>query len=149
VLLRYCGIFVTKFYDAYKAVFDRVKADVEAKSNIRQVVLGEQFKLANLPLAIINPTTTTIRSVILGSTLENVIGFDVLVVIRETEPEDWFEDIVSVMADVVDALLVDRTLNGTVKDVAPTRFEPGEIKMMQKLYYGGVVRFEALLHYKP
>jgi hypothetical protein len=137
------------YYATYKAVFDRAKVDLEAKSSIKQVVLGEQFKLANLPLAIINPTTTTIRSVILGSTLENVIGFDVLIIIRETEPEDWFEDIVSVMADVVDAVLADRTLNGTVKDVAPTGFEPGEIKMTQGLYYGGVVRFEALLHYTP
>jgi hypothetical protein len=137
------------YYATYKAVFDRVKVDLEAKSSIKQVVLGEQFKLANLPLAIINPTTTTITKIILGSTLRNMIGFDVLIVIRETEPKDWFEDIVSVMADVVDALLADRTLNNTVKDVAPTAFEPGEIKMMQKLYYGGVVRFEALLHYTP
>ena len=140
---------MAKFYDVYKAVFDRVKVDLEAKKTIKQVILGEQFKLANLPLAIINPTTTTITKVILGSTLENVIGFDVLVVIRETEPKDWFKDIVSVMADVVDAVLADRTLNGAAKDVAPILFEPGEIKMMQKLYYGGVVRFEALLHWKP
>jgi len=140
---------MAKFYDVYKAVFDRVKVDLEAKKTIRQVVLGEQFKLANLPLAIINPTTTTVRSVILGSTIENRIGLDVLIIIRETEPSNWFSDIVSVMADVVDAVLADRTLNGAAKDVAPTRFEPGEIKMMQKLYYGGVVRFEALLHYKP
>ena len=137
------------YYITFKNVFDRVKVDLEAKKTIKQVILGEQFKLANLPLAIINPTTTTIRSVILGSTLENIIGFDVLVVIRESQPKDWFVDIVSVMADVMDALLADRTLNGAAKDVAPTRFEPGEIKMMQKLYYGGVVRFEALLHYKP
>jgi len=137
------------YYATYKAVFNRVKVDLEAKSSIKQVVLGEQFKLTKLPLAIINPTTTTIRNVILGSTLENIIGFDVLIVIRESQPKDWFVDIVSVMADIVDAVLADRTLNGTVKDVGPTRFEPGEIKMMQKLYYGGVIRFEALLHYKP
>jgi len=73
------------YYTTFKAVFDRVKTDLEAKSSIKQVILGEQFKLTKLPLAIINPTTTTIRSVILGSTLENVIGFDVLLVIH-----DWF-----------------------------------------------------------
>jgi hypothetical protein len=137
------------YYASFKAVFDRVKVDLQAKSSIKQVVLGEQFKLTELPLAIINPTSTAIRSIILGATLENLIGFDVLIIIRETVPEDWFEDIVSVMADVVDALLADRTLEGFVKDVAPTRFEPGEIKMAQGLYYGGVVRFEALLHYTP
>ena len=137
------------YYTTFKAVFDRVKTDLEAKNSIKQVVLGEQFKLTNLPLAIINPTTTTISKVILGSILENVIGFDVLIIIRETMPTNWFTDIVSVMADVVDALLADRTLNGTVKDVSPSSFEPGEIKMMQKLYYGGVVRFEAMLLYTP
>ena len=137
------------YYKTFKDVFDRVKVDLEAKSSIKQVILGEQFKLANLPLAIINPTTTTITKIILGSTLGNTIGFDVLIVIRETEPKNWFTDIVSVMGDVVDALLADRNLGGAVKNVTPTAFEPGEIHMMKKLYYGGVVRFEALLHYKP
>jgi hypothetical protein len=67
--------------------------------------------------------------------------------IRETEPSNWFTDIVSVMGDVVDKILADRGLNGTVKDVIPTFFSPSEIRTQGKLYYGGVVKFSALMFF--
>jgi len=112
-------------------------------------VLGEQFKLTNLPLAIINPSASSFTQAEIGDTLTNTLNFEVLVLIRETEPENWFTDIISPMSDVVDAVLADRTLNGKVKDCMPTSFEPGEIKMFNRLYYGGLIRFKALLHYTP
>ena len=67
---------------------------------------------------------------------------------RETEPENWFEDVVSLMSEVLDAFLTDRTLNGTVKDVAPTFFAPGEIRFVNRLYYGGAIKFTTLTYYK-
>ena len=137
------------YYETYKAVFDRVKTVLEGVTSIKQVVVGGQFKLTNLPVAIVNPTETNIRQAVLGEMLENEISFDVVVVIRETEPSDWFNEIISVLGDVTDAILADRTLNGTVKDVIPTFFSPGEITFKQKLYYGGVVRFTAKLFYSP
>ena len=137
------------YYETYKAVFDRVKTVLEGVTSIKQVVVGGQFKLTNLPVAIVNPTETNIRQAVLGEMLENEISFDVVVVIRETEPSDWFNEIISVLGDVTDAILADRTLNGTVKDVIPTFFSPGEITFKQKLYYGGVVRFLAKLYYTP
>jgi hypothetical protein len=81
--------------------------------------------------------------------LENHVTFSVIVMIRETEPSDWFADIISPMGDVMDAIIADSTLNGTVKDVNPIFFSPGEIRTQGKLYYGGVVRFEALLLFTP
>lgn len=136
---------MTKYYDAYKAVFDQVKTELEAVSSLKNVVLGEQFRLTEMPMAIINPEPTDISQATFGSMLENKIGFSVLLMIRETEPSNWFIDIVSTMGDVVDKILNDRTLNGTVKDVLPTFFSPGEIRTQGKLYFGGIVRFEALL----
>jgi len=137
------------FYTSYKAVFDAVKTALQGKSSLKKVVLGEKFKIAEFPMAVINATATTITQATLGSRLENRVGFEVLLIVKGTEPEDWFADIISVMGDVVDAILADRTLNNTVKDVWPTRFEPGEILLPQKRYYGGVVAFEALLYYTP
>lgn len=137
------------YYETYKAVFDQVKTVLGQVTSIKQVVVGGQFKLTNLPVAIVNPTETNIRQAVLGEMLENEISFDVVVVIRETEPSDWFNEIISVLGDVTDAILADRTLNGTVKDVIPTFFSPGEITFKQKLYYGGVVRFIAKLYYTP
>jgi len=138
---------MTKYYDSYKAVFDQVKAYLEAIASIKSVVLGEQFKVTSLPMAVVNPEPTDIAQAVFGSMLENKITFSVVLMIRETEPSNWFTDIVSVMGDVVDKILADRGLNGTVKDVIPTFFSPGEIRTQGKLYYGGVVKFSALMFF--
>jgi len=137
------------FYDSYKAVFDRVRSVLQGVSSIKQVVLGERFRLQQLPLAIVNPGETGISQAEIGTLLQCSIGFDVILVVRSTEPEDWFSDVLAVMGDVVDALLADRTLGGAVKDVKPVTFTPGEIRFTEKLYYGGLVGFEALLFYSP
>jgi hypothetical protein len=136
-------------YATYKAIFDRVQADITAKTSIKAVSLGEQFRLTSLPLAIINPEETLIEQETMGEALLCKINFSVVLVIRETEPADWFTEILTVLADAFDAIVADRTLNGTVKDTTPTLFSPGEIKMQSKLYYGGVVRFVAQLEYTP
>jgi len=140
---------VTKYYDSYKAMFDQVKAFLQTLSSIKNVVLGENFKVGDLPMAVINPEPTDISQAVFGSMLENKITFSVVLMIRETEPTNWFGDIVSIIGDVVDKILSDRTLNSTVKDVLPTFFSPGEIRTQNKLYFGGVVRFEALLLFTP
>ena len=137
------------YYKTYKAVFDQVKSILEKVEELKQVFLGESLKLTDLPVAIINPTETTVSQAEIGDLLENEVTFDVVVVIRETEPEDVFEELVKPLGKVYDAILANRTLNDTVKDVRPTFFSPGEIRFRNKLYYGGVVRFTAKLFYTP
>jgi hypothetical protein len=138
-----------KYYDAFNAVFTQVKADLQAVSSIKNVVLGEEFRVANLPMVVINPEHTDIKQGAFGSLLENRINFSVILMIRETEPCNWFADIISPMGDVMDKILSDRSLGGAVKDTTPTLFAPGEIKTRGKLYYGGVLRFQSLLHFSP
>ena len=53
------------------------------------------------------------------------------------------------MGDVVDAVLADRKLAGKVKDCCPVGFAPGEIKFQDKLLFGGIVRFKAVLWFEP
>lgn len=137
------------FYTTYKAVFDAVKTQIETKSAIKTVVLGEQFTVGNLPKAIINAEPSPISQAALGSLLQAKVNFSVILTILEYAPKDWFTDVIEVMADVVDAILANRTLSGKAKDCVPTGFAPGEIKFQDKLFYGGVVRFEALLLYQP
>ena len=140
---------MTKYYDAYKAVFDRVKANLETVSSIKAVVLGEQFRLTELPLAIVNPEPTEISQAAFGGILDNKIGISIVLMIRETEPSDWFTDIITVMGDALDKILSDPTLNNTVRDIMPTVFGPGEIRTQNKLFYGGVLKFQALMFFTP
>jgi hypothetical protein len=135
------------FYTSYKDVFDAVKAAVETKSSIKSVLLGEQFSYDQLPKAVINALPSPISQGTLGELLEVKVNFSVILVINEYAPKDWFQDIITVMADVVDAVLADRTFGGKVVDVIPTNFSPGEIKFENKLFFGGEIRFEALLYH--
>lgn len=135
------------FYSSYNNVFSQLQTTLETIDSIKQVVLGEQFRLSNLPLAVINPSSTRISQGNIGEMLELRVNGEVIVVVRETEPEDWFTEIVSVMGDVMDAVLSDRTLSDNVLDINPREFTPGEITFSNQLYYGGLLVFEILLHY--
>ena len=134
------------YYANYKAVFDAIKAAVETKESIKTVILGERFTLGSLPKAIINAEPSPISQAAMGEFLETRVRGSIVLVILEYEPEDWFNDIISVMGDCVDAILEDRSLGGVVFDCSPTGFAPGEIKFKEKTFYGGVVRWEAILH---
>ena len=135
------------YYSSYKAVFDAVKAAVEAKESIKTVILGERFTVGDLPKAIINAEPAPIGQAAMGEFTETRVRGSILLVILEYEPEDWFTDIIAVMGDCVDAILEDRSLGGVAFDCSPTGFAPGEVKFKEKTYFGGVVRWEAILHY--
>jgi hypothetical protein len=135
------------FYTPYKDLFDAVKAAIETKSAIKSVLLGEQFTYGSLPKAVINALPSPISQGALGKLLEVKVNFSVILVINEYEPKDWFQDIIAVMADVVDAVLADRTLGGKAADVIPTSFSPGEIKFENKLFYGGEIRFQGVVYH--
>jgi hypothetical protein len=137
------------YYTSYKAVFEAVKAAVEAKDAIQTVILGESFTVGGLPKAIINAEPSPIGQATMGELTETKVRGSIVLVILEYEPEDWFADIIAVMGDCVDAILDDRTLNGSVFDCKPTGFSPGEIKFKEKVFFGGVVRWEATMHYEP
>lgn len=107
--------------------------------SIKTVVLGEQFTLGNLPKAIINAVGAPIQQETLGSILRVKANFEVILVIRDYEPKDWFIDIIPVMADVVDAILADQTLGGITLDCVPTGFFPGEVKFDDKVLFGGKI----------
>jgi len=137
------------FYASYKAVFDAVEAAVKTKTAIKTVILGERFTIEGLPKAIVNAEPAPIGQATMGEMLEVKVRGSIVLVILEYEPKDWFTDIIAVMGDVVDAILADRTLGSVVFDCTPTAFAPGEIKFKEKVFYGGVVRWEAILHYAP
>jgi hypothetical protein len=134
------------YYTSYKAVFDAIKTAVESKESIRTVILGERFTVGSLPKAIINAEPSPIGQAAMGEFTETRVRGSIVLIILEYEPEDWFNDIIAVMSDCVDAILADRSLGGVVFDFSPTGFAPGEIKFKEKTFYGGVVRWEAILH---
>ncbi len=137
------------FYTAYKAVFDAVQDAIEATDSIETVILGDQVTVSPLPKAIISAMPSPIKQFLQGDQLEVKVRGSIVLVIIEHEPKDWFTDIISVMGEVMDAILSDRTLGGKVFDCIPTSFIPGEIKFKEATFYGGEIRFEATMYYNP
>lgn len=151
------------FYSAYAAVFTAVKTALvyvpaegetpaSGVASIGTVLLGEQFTPGALPVAIINAEPSPVGQAAMRDLLEVKVRGSVVLVLREYAPEDWFVDVISVMGDVADAILADRGLGGVCFDCYLTGFSPGELKfaaVKDKLFYGGVVRFEAVVHYEP
>ena len=153
------------YYASYKAVFDAIKtalvyvaavppvgevlgSPAQGVESIKTVILGERFTVGGLPKAIISAEPSPIGQLTMGELTETKVRGSIVLVILEYEPKDWFTDIIAVMGDVVDAILEDRTLAGAAFDCCPTGFAPGEIKFKEKVFFGGVVRWEAVLHYE-
>jgi hypothetical protein len=139
-------------YNAYKPVFDDVKTKLDAIDSIQRVVMAERFSVTNLPMCVVNMDEAPIERLTIskvGPKLALNISFSVIIFVMETEPTDWMIDIISIMCDVFDALVADNHLSGTVLDVWPTFFAPGEAYVKDRLYYGGIIRFQALVHFTP
>jgi len=136
------------YHAFYEGVYDAVRAAVATVTALKQVVCGERFVLQDTPCAIINPGEVAITQEDAGSALYNAVAIEVVLIVRENEPDDWFDEVVEVLGDILDAVIVDRTLGGLVLDVAPTGFAPAEIRVANRLYSGGVVTFMALAVYE-
>jgi hypothetical protein len=135
------------FKDELEDVFDQVKTDLE-KVNGLTVILGGPMRLGvNLPQAIVNPLPSPMRRSHDAGGIEAMLTFEVVLVIQEAEPANWFDEIIDVMGDALDKILQDSTLSGEVDDCWPTMFSPAAIRFTSKLYYGGVIRFQARLLY--
>lgn len=186
---------MTGFYSAYKAVFDAVKkallyvpavpevpavpahdgipevpavpaVPASGVASLKTVVLGEQFTPGGLPKAVINAEPAPGAPETQDGMLVVKVRISVALAVLEYAPKDWFTDVISVMGDVVDAILADRTLGGKANDCVPTLFAPGEItltgkerssagaavlaaEVKNKVLYGGIVGFEAEMFYAP
>jgi hypothetical protein len=137
------------FYTRYKAVFAAVASKLTAASLTPKLV-GENFALApDAPVILIDAQPAFVKPLDMDSDLEVTVRMDLLVLVRETVPASWFDDIITVMGKVADAILADRTLNGSVRDVYPTTFSPGVINYRNKTFYGGSVGLTAVYYFAP
>ncbi len=81
------------------------------------------------------------------------IVIDVAVICRDTEPDDWHTDVISVMGKIFDEVCNENTLQGAVDDLVPLSFEAGRISITgtegasSKIYYGGLMQFRARAFY--
>ncbi len=168
---------VNSFYSAYEAVFTAIKGvldyvpgvpevpgvpahdgepeipavpAVPASGVAKTVFVGENFALTpDTPVILVDPSSSSVVPLEMGSALEVTVRVNLLVLVRESAPQDWFDGIIDVMGDVVDAILSDRTLSGAVQDIYPTSFSPGTISYRGKTFYGGQVSLEGVLFFEP
>ena len=129
----------------YRDLFEQVKAALQGIPSIKTVLVGEAFRLGELPMAVITPRETLGERRSMNHLIKYTINFDVHIIIRETEPENWLSDILPILCEAHDALMGDDTLGGRAEIITPTLFSPGEITAGNRLFYGGLIRFQAVI----
>ena len=142
------------FEDEYTAIFDDIYDSIKVLPSIEQIIYKTEGKgtIRKLPCVFINPGTwrldpaDAIKVADVGNYLLDIRG-EIIVLIRESDPEQWFEAIIGPIADIVDAIFADQTLGGTCLKAWPHEGGPGEITVENKLYYGGKVGIRALKGY--
>ncbi len=137
-------------YASYQPIFAAVKTKLAAVASIKQVITEERFTVSDLPLVVVNMDDTPIERLTISKTAKRLalnVGFSTIVFVQETEPTDWLTDIIAIMCDVFDAITADTSLNDAVLDVWPTLFTPGEAYIKDRLYFGGIIRWQALIHH--
>jgi hypothetical protein len=89
----------------YRDLFEQVKTILQGVSSIKTVLVGEAFRLGELPMAIITPRETIGERQSMNHLIKYTINFDVHILIRETEPENWFSNILPTLCEAHDALM--------------------------------------------
>lgn len=143
------------FESEYTAIFDYIDATILLLDSINSTLYKEasnKFKLKKLPCAMINPGRwrldpsdgTLVADV--GNYCLDIQG-EIIILIRESDSDKWYDEMITPIADIVDAIFADQTLGGTCLIAWPHEGGPGEITVMNTLYYGGSVGIRALKGY--
>ena len=142
------------FEAVYTAIFDDLNDTIEALSSIEQVIYKTEGRgaIKGLPCVFINPGRWALDPVdrenvaSLGTYALDIRG-QLVVIIRESDPDNWFEEIISPISDIVDAIFADQTLGGTCALAWPIEGGPGDINFNNKLYYGGSIDIRTISEY--
>ena len=139
------------FKDSYVPVFNAIRDTLSNLDCLQQIILGKSLKqignLNNLPVAIINTDLAKVvpSDGVSGYQVQIPIVLDVIII--EYEAPEWFEKMNTVMSEIVDALIVNPTLEGKLQDLVWTSYAPGTISLQDCTFYGGEIRFMAILDY--
>jgi hypothetical protein len=137
------------FNTADAAVYAALKTALTTASLTPKYV-GEDFTLnPDSPVILLDEQEALIKPLDMQTDLEVTFHVDLLVLVRESSAPSWFVNIKAVLGKVVDAILVDRTLGGAVKDVYPTSRVAGGIVYQNKSFFGGKVGLEGVFWFAP
>lgn len=139
----------------YTAIFDYLDAMALALSSINSTLYKEannKFKLKKLPVAMINPGSWRLDpadSVIIADVDNYALDVrgEIIILIRESDSDEWFGEIIGPISDIVDAIYADQTLGGTCLVAWPHEGGPGQITVQNTIYYGGSIGIRALKAY--
>ncbi len=143
-----------EFKAEYTAIFDNLHDTIKALKSIKQVIYKKEGRgvIRKLPCVFINPG----RWLMEPADGENVASVDnyaldirgqLVILIREGDAENWFDEILTPIGDIVDAIMAGPTLGGTCMRAWPNAGGPGDINFQNKLYYGGSIDIRTIKEY--
>ena len=143
------------FEAAYTAIFDDIETTLkELHPTVKQVIYKTEGKgiIRQFPCVFINPGRFTLDPADamgiadVGNYALDIRG-ELVILIREADPDNWFGDIIEVIGEIIDAIFADQTLGGSCLEAYPNSGGPGEVTFQNTLYYGGTIGIRALRGY--
>lgn len=116
-----------------------------------------RYRVGNFPIILVSPGRTDKGLEAMSGRLSEhdllTINFDIIVLVKDTEPADWATEVITTMGSIFDAIENNPTLGATVEDCYGVFLEPARLSITglegpaQKIYYGGMMSFKALAFY--
>lgn len=142
------------FKAEYTAIFDALEALIKALPVIKDVIYKKEGRgvIRKLPCVFINPGRWMLEpadSEMIASVDNYALDIrgQLVILIREGDAENWFDEILDPISDIVDAIIADPTLGGTCLHAWPYAGGPGDINFQNKLYYGGSIDIRTIKEY--
>ena len=142
------------FKAVYTAIFDDLYDTIKALSSVKDVIYKKEGRgvIRKLPCVFINPGRWVLEPAD-GEMVASVDNYaldirgQLVVLIREGDAENWLDEILNPISDIVDAIMADQTLGGTCLKAWPNAGGPGDINFQNKLYYGGSIDIRTIREY--
>ncbi|UOQ43354.1 hypothetical protein MUN89_15695 [Halobacillus salinarum] len=112
------------YQQARETLLDTIE-NHEDLTEIQDVIFGQKMKIGNmqLPAVWVTPSPYTPK-IIGGHRTQHDMPFDIVVLVKEFEPEKGLKKAQEIVLSIYDVLMKDRTQGGSVSDTLPTRVDP-------------------------
>lgn len=127
------------YFEIIDAIKERLKNDERLKE-INTIIFGERMRIGKLLSPAIwivpEPYQPSLEG---GHTAQHDIAFNFVTLVKGNDPETCLKEAQRLALVTYDVIIQDRTLNGLVSDVRPTRVDPAyEAGQSTQLYWSSV-----------
>lgn len=113
-------------------------------------LVGEEWsETEDTDVVLIDSDDSPIEPVAMDKDFWVDIRVSLLLLKATVSPQNWFSECSESVGTLIDKVLSDRSLGGLVADVYPTSHRLGQVNLLNRSFYGGVVNLVLKSFYQP